>query len=315
MAIIGVMDFRGFDLNLLVSLQVLLEERHVTRAAERLDISQPAMSACLARLRASIGDQLLVRGPHGLAMTPRAEALLEQLRPVMAGIELMVAPSSGFVGTTSHRTFSLIGTDFVEYVLLPSLAAALAEQAPGVQLMFKGPDFRNIEARLASGELDLAIGYCPAAPDALIRKVAFSEPFVCVARRGHAAIADSPLSLETYAELQHAQVLPQDSAMYADAIDGALARLGLVRKITVWQPSFLAISAVVARTQLIATVPARVAALMARSLPIETHPLPLTLPASEIALYWHPRCKDDAGHAWFRDLVAALLRKEAAANA
>ena len=308
MATIRRMDFRGFDLNLLVSLQVLLEERHVTRAAERLDISQPAMSAALARLRALLGDQLLVRGPQGLALTPRAEALAGQLRPVMGGIERMVAPTPGFVPASSRRTFSLIGTDFVEYVLLPALAARLSRDAPGVQLMFKGPDFRHIEERMAEGELDLAIGYCPAAPDPLIRKAAFAEPFVCVARRGHPAIADGSLSLDAYAELQHAQVLPQDSTMYADAVDGALAAVGLVRKVAVWQPSFLAVVAVVARTELIATVPSRVAALMAPSLPVDIHPLPLELPPSEVALYWHPRCRDDAGHGWFRQLVWQLLR-------
>ena len=236
MATIRAMDFRGFDLNLLVSLRALLEERHVTRAAERLDISQPAMSASLARLRALLNDQLLVRGPQGLGMTPRAEALLEQLNPVMTGIERMVVSTSGFVPMTSRRTFSLIGTDFVEYALLPTLAALLSEQAPGVQLLFKGPDFRHIEARLASGELDLAVGYCPGAPKGLIRKAAFMEPFVCVARRAHVSIVDGLLSLETYADLQHAQVLPQDSTMYADAVDGALAALGLVRKVAVWQP-------------------------------------------------------------------------------
>ncbi len=309
MATIHRMDFRGFDLNLLVSLQALLEERHVTRAADRLDISQPAMSAGLARLRALLGDQILVRGPHGLGLTPRAEALVAQLRPVMAGIEQMVAPTDGFVPATSRRTFSLIGTDFVEYALLPELVARLSRDAPGVQLMFKGPDFRHLEERMASGELDLAIGHCPDAPDPLIRRAAFTEPFVCVARRGHPAIADAPLSLETYAELQHAQVLPQDSPVYGDVVDAALAAAGLVRKVAVWQPSFLAVVAVVARTALIATVPARVAALMAPSLPVAIHPLPLALPPSEIALYWHPRCRDDAGHGWFRQLVWQLLRE------
>ena len=288
MATIHRMDFRGFDLNLLVSLQVLLEERHVTRAAERLDISQPAMSAALARLRALLGDQLLVRGPQGLALTPRAEALSAQLRPVMGGIEQMVAPAPGFVPASSRRTFSLIGTDFVEYVLLPALAARLARDAPGVQVMFKGPDFRHIEQRMANGELDLAIGYCPAAPDPLIRRAAFTEPFVCVARHDHPAMVADTLSLDTYAELGHAQVLPQDSTMYADAVDGALAAAGLVRRVAVWQPSFLAVVAVVARTELIATVPSRVAALMAPSLPIAIHPLPLELPPSEVGAVLAP---------------------------
>jgi len=111
---------------------------------------------------------------------------------------------------------------------MPALAGRLSHDAPGVQLFSKGPDFRHIEERMASGELDLAIGHCPAAPNSLIRRAAFTEPFVCVARYDHPAMVDAPLSLETSAVLRHVQVLPQDSPMYADAVDAALADAGLV---------------------------------------------------------------------------------------
>ena len=118
------MDYNGLDLNLLVCLRALLTERHVTRAAEKLGISQPAMSASLARLRALLGDQLLVRSPKGLALTSRAETLLDRLDEVMRLVSEMMALPSEFEPETSRRTFTLIGTDFVEWMLLPPLEAS-----------------------------------------------------------------------------------------------------------------------------------------------------------------------------------------------
>jgi DNA-binding transcriptional LysR family regulator len=302
------MDFRGVDLNLLVALRVLLVERHVTRSAERLGITQPAMSASLARLRTLFRDQLLVRGPKGLALTPRAEQLLEQINQVMAVIEQMIAPPAEFVPETSQRAFTLNGTDFVEFILLPPLMAALATEAPSLQVLFRAPDSRNIEGMMASGELDLVVGYLPEAPETLIKRTVFREPFVCVARRGHPLLQDGSLPLDRYVELQHVQVLPRDATMYAAAIDTALAALGLVRKVALWEPSFLAVAGVVARTDLISTVPTRLAAHVAQGLPITIYDLPLPLPGTDFAMYWHPRSQDDAGHKWLRERVAALLR-------
>lgn len=302
------MDYHGLDLNLLVSLQVLLTECHVTRSAEKLGITQPAMSASLARLRILLADQLLVRGPQGLARTPRAEQLLEQLKQLIGIVEQITALPAGFKPRTSQRTFTLIGTDFVEFILLPPLIAALAAEAPGIELVFKAPDPKSIEASMAAGTLDLAIGYLPEAPEALIKTTLFREPFACVARRGHPALLDGALTLDRYVEMQHVQALMRDGTMYAAAIDAALATHGLVRKVSLWQPSFLAVASVVAHTDLIGTVPSRLAVHAARGLPVETYDVPLPLPSPEFALYWHQRSRDDPGHQWLRDKIAALLR-------
>ena len=302
------MDFRGVDLNLLVSLQVLLGERHVTRSAEKLGITQPAMSASLARLRALFGDQLLVRGPKGLVLTPRAEQLLEQLNQAMAVIEEMTALPAEFVPETSQRTFNLMGTDFVEFILLPTLMATLATEAPNLQILFRTPDATNAPGMMATGEIDLGVGYLPNAPAELIKRTVFREPFVCVARRDNSLLRDGNLSLDRYVELQHVQVLPGSATMYAAAIDTALAAVGLVRKVALWEPSFLAVAGVVANTDLISTVPKRLATYVAQGLPITIHDLPLPLPEQEFAMYWHPRNQNDAGHKWLRAKVAALLR-------
>jgi DNA-binding transcriptional LysR family regulator len=301
------MDYNGLDLNLLVPLRTLLIERHVTRSAEKLGISQPAMSASLARLRALFGDQLLVRGPDGLALTSRAEALRDQLDELMEIIEHMTALPAEFLPGTSRRIFTLMGGDFVESTLLPPLMTMLAVEAPNVQIVFKQPDPKTAEASLAAGTLDLAIGYLPQAPENLVKVTLFEEPFVCIARSGHPALADG-LSVDRYIELPHVQVLPRDATMYADAIDTALAISGLVRRIALWEPSFLAIPPVVARTDLISTVPRRIANEAVRCLPIVAHDLPVSLPKPEYAIYWHQRSRDDAGHRWLRQEIVKILK-------
>lgn len=310
MVIIASMDFHGIDLNLLVALQALLQARHVTRAAEQLGITQPAMSAALARLRKLFDDPLLVRGAKGLVLTPRADELLAQLAQIMSGVGQMMAPPTQFDPASSTRTFSLLGTDLIEFSLLPPLLQQLAQTAPSVRIWLKGPDFKQLEALLESAEVDLAIGYCPRAPDSLITRALRQEPFVCIARHGHPALRDSGLSLDIYTRLQHAQALPRGSTMYASAIDTTLAAMGLARPVRVWQPGFLAIAEVVAQTDLISTVPARVAAQAAAHLPITVYPVPFELPPTDIALYWHPRQQQDAGHQWLRQQVAHLLRAD-----
>ncbi len=180
-AIIASMDVRGLDLNLLIPLRVLLTERHVTRAAEKLGITQPAMSASLARLRNLFDDQLLVRGPKGLAPTARAQQLMDQLDQFVVMIEQMVALPTEFVPDTSRRTFTLIGTDYIETLLLPSLMAELAIEAPGLQIVFRPPDPKKLEALMSEAEVDLAIAYLPDAPKGLITRVAFRESFACIA--------------------------------------------------------------------------------------------------------------------------------------
>jgi DNA-binding transcriptional LysR family regulator len=308
MAIIDAVDLRGVDLNLLVSLRVLLTQRHVTRSAEKLGVTQPAMSASLARSRTLFGDKLLVRGPGGLVLTARGEQILDQLNQIMEVTERLISLPEEFTPEICHRTFALMGSDFVEFILLPSLMATLASEAPNLQLLYKSPDRKNLEAMLANGELDLVVGYVPDPPKELIRRTLFHEAFVCVARRGHPLLRDQGLKIEQYVELQHVQVLARDATMYGDDIEKAIAAIGLVRKVALWQPTFLAVGNVVAQTNLISTVPRRIAAHFAQVLPIVVYDPPLALPAPDITLYWHPRSQDDPGHKWLRDKIVGLLK-------
>jgi DNA-binding transcriptional LysR family regulator len=308
MVIIDAMDVRGLDLNLLIPLRALLTERHVTRAAEKLGITQPAMSASLARLRALFDDQLLVRGPKGLAPTVRGQQLVDQLDQVFAVIERLVALPTEFVPDTSRRTFTLIGTDFIETLLLPSLMAELAVEAPGVQVVFRPPDPKNLEALMSEGEVDLAVAFLPDAPKGLITSVAFRERFACIARRNHPQLSTDHFPLDLFVDLQHIQVLPRNLPMYGMPIDAALGALGFVRRVALWHASFQALPAIVANTDLVATLPRRLAMQSAQTLPIAVYDPPLPLPAVDFSLYWHARSHEDPGHKWLRAKVTALLR-------
>jgi DNA-binding transcriptional LysR family regulator len=310
MATIDAMDVRGLDLNLLIPLRALLTERHVTRAAEKLGITQPAMSASLARLRTLFGDQLLVRGPGGLAPTARAQQLMDQLDQVVAAIEQMVTIPMEFVPDTSRRTFTLIGTDFIETLLLPSLMADLAAEAPSVQVVFRPPDPGNLEALMSKGEVDLAVAYLPDAPEGLITSVAFRERFACIARRDHPQLSTHHFPLDLFVDLQHVQVLPRNLPMYGMPIDAALAALGFVRRVALWHPSFQALPAIVANTDLVATLPRRLAIRAAETLPIAVYDPPVSLPTVDFSLYWHARSHEDPGHKWLRAKVAALLKTQ-----
>src|SRR5260370_13924539 len=247
------------------------------------------------------------RGTHGLAMERRAQQQLDQPNQAMAATEQIIALPAEFAPETSQRTFNLMGTDFVEFILLPTLMATLAAEAPNLQIFLRTPDPTTAPSMMAAGEIDLGVGYCPNAPEELIKRTLFREPFVCVARRDNSLLRDGNLSLDRYVELQHVQVLPGSATMFAAAIDTALAAMGLVRKVALWEPSFLAVAGVVARTDLISTVPKRLATYVAQGLPIAIHDLPLPLPRPEFAMYWHPRNQSDAGHQWLREKVAALL--------
>ena len=222
--------------------------------------------------------------------------------------ERLIALPEEFTPATSHRIFTLMGSDFVEFILLPSLMATLASEAPNLQILYKSPDRKNLEAMLANSELDLVVGYVPDPPKELIRRTLFNEPFVCVARRGHPLLHDQGLTIEQYVELQHVQVLARDATMYGDDIETAIAAIGLVRKVALWEPNFLAVGNVVAQTDLISTVPRRMAAYFAQGLPIVVYDPPLALPTPDIALYWHPRSQQDPGHMWLRGKIAALLK-------
>ncbi len=302
------LHLRSLDLNLILALDALLEERSVTRAAQRVGITQSAMSHALARLRAVTGDALLVRTPTGMVATARAEALGPPIRHALQGVAAALQPARPFDSKTAEARIRIGTGDFGEVVLLPSVVERLANEAPRIDLrvVFQGD---NPAEMLRSGDADLLLTPLFAADvgSGIYTRKLFDERFVCVVRRGH-PLADKKLTLARYVAASHALVAPRGKE--GSHTDDALARMGLSRRVAVTVPHFLVAPHLVAQSDLILTLPARVADMLAAPLG-----LVLLKPPSELGLegftmsaVWHERTHGDPAQRWIRDLFAEVAR-------
>lgn len=295
---------RGIDLNLVLALDALLAERHVTRAAQRLGLTQSAASHALARLRELIGDPLLVRGPRGaMVPTPRAEVLAPHIHRVLADL---VAALHGevFDPATAKRTFRIGASDYVELVLLPRLIERVSRLAPGCEIWIHSHQDHGDE-ELAAGVLDLVTGPPQGRARAAgsYEKVLFDESFTCIMRAGHPH-AGARMTLARYCASAHLLVAPRSQP--GSFVDDVLAEAGRTRRIALAVPHFLVVPHIIAGSDLVATLASRVAALFVEPLGLTTAPPPLAIPKFSIALAWHERNHHDPAHRWLREQILAV---------
>ena len=295
----------GLDLNLLVQLDALLAESHVTRAAQRAGLTQSAMSRALARLRELLGDPILVRTGRGMLLTARARALAAPLARALGELQAVVLERPTFDPATSTRTFTMAASDLAEALLLPALHERLAREAPFVDLaaVRVGKDPGPV---LEDDAVDVAVDpRRGASSPSIVWRALFHEDFLCVLRRGHPVLRRrGGLTLERFLALPQVLVAPGGSP--GSLLDDALARLGQRRRIAVRVSSFLVAPLVVAGSDLVATLPARLARRMARSLPLVLRPSPVELAGFDLQMAWHERFRHDMGHAWFRRVLAEV---------
>lgn len=297
---------KNIDLHLLECFAMLMRERNVTRAAERMGLSQSAMSEALGRLRERFDDPLLVRGSRGMQPTPHALSLIARIGEATETLRALVEPAPRFAPARCTTRFRLVASDYVQLLLLPGLVRRLAAEAPGAALDALPVNIRRVEEALELGEIDLAIAYFVEPPAGLKRRQLFRERYVGLARRGH-AVAGRRVSLAALAALGHVAVAPSGLNYFSGALDDRLARAGLARKVVVTSPHFLLAASLVADTDLVLVLPERAARRLAGTLPLATFTLAAELPAVDTALYWHPRTHQSAAHAWLRDLVSDTL--------
>jgi DNA-binding transcriptional LysR family regulator len=259
------MHLHDIDLNLLVALDALLTERNVTEAADRIGLSQSAMSHALGRLRKLIGDPLLVRTPEGMVPTPRAQALAEPVRQILTQVRRTLQEPLIFEPASARQTFTLAATDYAELLLLPRLMERLATMAPGISLNVLPLGEGVPKAVLESGRLDLALGPFREKPSELHHQTLFHERFVCVVRADHPSVGKQ-LSLKKFLALSHVLISPRGTV--AGVVDHALAAQGLQRHVALSIPHFLVAPLVVAQTDLIVTLAERVARFFAAHLPL-----------------------------------------------
>lgn len=269
------------DLGLLRAFDALMRECHVTRAAERLDMSQSSMSAALARLREVFKDKLLVRTGTGLAPTESALLLLPRVQDALAAIDRVTEPTGMFDPSQADLTFRLIVIDYIDLLLMPSVLQRLRREAPGVKVQFLQTNPRHFGEMLACGDLDLALTYFPNPPEFLKGRDLFSDRFVTLCSANHPVLQQS-LDLPQFCALPHVTIEPDSSQIYNVQIDSALAPHGLRRKVQMIKPSFLALPFVLESSDMVACVPARLARRMKRMAAVDLFDIPLDLPLSLI---------------------------------
>jgi DNA-binding transcriptional LysR family regulator len=296
------------DLNLVRVLDALLEHRSVTRAARQLGLSQSATSHALARLRSLLGDPLFIRHKHSFEPTTRAAALAAPLRRALADLERALLPPPPFDPTTAARRFTIATADYAQFVLLSELVKRLTSEAPHVDLWFRAfaeasPD------RAAAEDADVVIGPRLQASNgsAIVKRALFKERFVCILRAGHPALSKR-WTPERFAALQHVLIAP--GGQPGGLVDEALSRLNLERRVTVGVPHFLSAPYLVVDSDLVATVPERLARLVSRSLALEVREPPIPVPGFGVFLYWHRRFQDDPAHVWLRSQIVAASIKQ-----
>lgn len=296
-------DLSRLDLNLLVTLDALLAERHVTRAARRLHRSQPAVSAQLARLREALGDPLLLPGPRGMRTTARADALREPLRDALAALAAAVAAPGAFDPARTDATWRLAASDYAESTIVLPALAALRAAAPGSRLAVVELAPARVARQAAQGDVDLAFHTTHGAPPELRRRALFTERYVLAGRADHPALRRRP-SLARFSALEQAIVSPEGGG-FQGPTDAALAERGLARRVVLSVPHFLFLRAALLETGLVALLPER----LARATPgLRVVEPPVEVPGYEMSMLWHERVHRDPAHRWLREQVAAAVR-------
>lgn len=305
---IGKPELRRQDLGLLVVLDALLAEGGVTGAAQRLHLSQPAVSGELQRLRAWIGDPLLVRVKGGYTLTARAQELKVPVQRILAQVQDAVRNPGPFESATATRRFRLATTDAFQLTVLPPLVGRLRREAPGVTLeIAPGPEIDT--AALQDGTLDFCAGYYAAIPPALHSTTLFQERLVGLARRDHPLIVDDRPTLKQYAAAEHVAVAPQGNAFIALA-QAEMAKSALSPKISLTLPHVLSAPLAAAQSDLVATVPRRVALAFASLLRLRVFEIPLRFPPFSVHAVWHERAHRDPALAWLRGVMTDVCRHQ-----
>lgn len=286
------------DLNLLVTLAVLLDEGSVARAARRLRLSPSAMSRALARLRETTGDPLLVRAGRGLVPTPRATELRERVSRLVDEAEAVLRPAETLDLGRLARTFALRSSEGFAETFGPDIIARVAGQAPGVRLRFvQKPDKGSAPLREGSVDLETGVVGQETGPE-LRAQALFRDRFIGVVRPGH-PLCDGEITPARYAAAGHVQVSRR--GLDRSAIDDALETLGLARRVAVIVDGFSTALALARASDLVASVPERHTAALRAGL--RGFPLPLPLPELTISLLWHPRMDADPAHRWMRGCI------------
>jgi DNA-binding transcriptional LysR family regulator len=293
------------DLNLLPVFEALFRHGSVTRAAVEMGLTQSAMSSALGRLRRQLDDPLFVNTRSGMLPTPRALELAPSLTDALAMVRGALGARDVFDPRRTTRSLRVYMTDVGETVLLPTLMTYLQERSPAMRLETAQIPAAELPVRMESGEVDLAVGYLPQLPEKIRRARLFEEHYVCMTRPDHPLGRSAPLTLKEYLSARHVVIASMGSGH--QILERTLAERGMEENVALRVPHFVVVPLIVAGTDLIVSLPARVAQAWSPLVKVKVHPLPIPLPRFDVSLYWHARVENDAANQWLRGAMLTLF--------
>ncbi len=306
MRIIDNMNLRQLDLNLLTVFDALQTERNLTRAAKRVGLSQPAMSNALSRLRLAVGDPLFKRTSQGMVPTPRALQLAEPIRQALDLIQNGLRSPHEFDLGSSRRTFVIAAEDYGEVVILPRLLDWLGRMAPGVSVRIRSEPGLRLQGELLDGSVDMAFDFFRMRAKGFTSQQVLEDTLVTMARTDH-PVAGEHINLTDYVSIPHIALTPRTSTV--PVVDRALERLQLARTIVAHVPHFISMPLIVQKSNLLCTLPRRMADVFADNFRLRVLRTPVELPAVPVYLFWHNGLDKDPGHRWLRSAIIELCRR------
>lgn len=303
-----VLRLRDVDLNLLVVFQLLYEHRNTSLVAQKLGISQPAVSNCLARLRKQLQDELFERSAHGLSPTPYADKISAAVTSGLATLDVGLGNMQNFDVANSDRTFRLAMSEILEAEVLPRLYQYLKTSAPNICIQSVGERDQSLKHELEAGDIDLAIGFYPQLQAGFYQRGLFEEPYVCLLRTGHPMLA-GPLTADRLAEFDHLIVEAKHSG-YND-VEAKLRLAGVSHTKELHIPNFLSAPYIVRDSDLIVTLPSRFAQSAASAFGLAVIDHPVCIEPSWVRLFWHKLYHKDQGLLWLRQTLVDLCEQRA----
>ena len=300
-----------YDLNLLPIFVALMEERSVTRAAERLGMTQPALSNALARLRLMLNDQLFIRERYGIQPTAIALELAPGISDALANLDDAVLGQQVFDPGSAKQLFTIAPNGYVEFVIVPALVAKLAQVAPGIKLRLTPYGNDLTETGVVSGTTAVVLGRITDPPDNLVVQHLMDEGLDCVVRAGHREVGET-ISRAQFEAMKHVNVVPP-GRMRAGLFQ-ALAQQSLRREVALSVTNFFAVAEMIAVTDYVATLPRLICQRLAQDSRLRVLPAPVDLGSFPVEMAWHVRYRHDPAHRWLRSLVGQVIGELTAAG-
>ncbi|MES2536162.1 MAG: LysR family transcriptional regulator [Pseudomonadota bacterium] len=294
------MNLKDIDLNLLVVFNELYMERRVSAVAEKLGLTQPAISNALSRLRRLMDDELFLRGSNGMEPTAYANQVAEPIAYALSSLHTTLNQRTTFDPATSQRKFTIGLADLGEIYLLPALMDTLERLAPGVSISTVRSTAVNLADEMEAGHIDLSAGLLPQLKSGYMQRRLFTQRYVCMFRQGH-ALDKEEISIEEFSAAEHVAVTSPGTGHAK--VEELLAHQGVRRRIRLTLPHFVSVGHVLQSTQMIATVPERYAMQCVRPFQLRYVRHPVALPEISINLFWHAKNHKEHGNQWLRRLI------------